>query len=81
MSKKKWRLGLVVAITTGGLTGAVGLATGVTWKQFAIIAGVSAGKDLLLYLTNPSFRDKILSNLPDDTAFVTKDESNTKPSP
>ena len=61
---KQWKRGLAVAAATGLLAGGTGLAVGVTWKQAGWIVGLSIGKDLLLYLTDSGYRDKILASLP-----------------
>jgi hypothetical protein len=78
MSWKRWKMGMAVAGGTGVLTGFVGLAVGVTWKQAAYLVGLSVGKDLLLYLTDASYREKIVAALPTgDTESITKDNNQT----
>ena len=64
MNWRQWKLGLVVAGATGALAGLVGLAVGVSWKQAGWILAISVGKDLLLYLTDSSYRAKVLCSLP-----------------
>ncbi len=74
MTRRKWKLGLLVSALTGILTGVGALAVGVTWKQAAWIIGGTVGKDMLLYLQNPTYREQVLSSLPsndsDPRAFV-----------
>jgi len=66
MNWTQWKRGLLVAGATGLLTGAVSLAVGVKWSQAGWIVGLSVGKDLLLYLTNSSYRQQVLESLPHD---------------
>ena len=66
---KKWKLGLAVAGVTGTLGALVAL--GVVkdiggWKQFLLILGVGAAKDVLLFLHSHP-----VESLP-DTDIITK---------
>lgn len=50
MNWKRWKIGLLVAAITGGLTGFIGLAVGVTWRQALFLVGSCVAKDMLLFL-------------------------------
>jgi hypothetical protein len=50
MSWKRWKIGLAVAATTGLLTGVLGLAVNMTWKQIGMLIAITVAKDLLLFL-------------------------------
>ena len=64
MNWKQWKRGLWVAAAAGVLNGIVGLGVGITWKQALYMVGILMSKDLLLYLTDSGYRDKILASLP-----------------
>jgi len=53
MNWGKWRLGLIVACATGtlGALATLGVVKDIGgWKQFALILGIGAAKDVLLFL-------------------------------
>ena len=50
MRWKCWKIGLAVAATTGVLTGVLGLAVNMTWKQVGLLIAITVAKDLLLFL-------------------------------
>lgn len=66
MNWKRWKIGLLVAALTGLLTGMLGLAVGVTWRQALFLLGTSIAKDMLLFL-----KDHPADSV-SDTGFVSK---------
>lgn len=85
MNFKKWKLGLLVAFLSGILTGLVGLAADLTWRQMVILILVNVGKDGLLYLTqNPvsavEFQTEMRSKTtPDGTTVSSTTRKTTVP--
>jgi hypothetical protein len=77
MNWKQWKIGLLVAASTGLLSGFIGLAVGVTWRQAGYIVGMSIGKDLLLYLTDSTYRKRVIENLPGTTDTITITQTST----
>jgi hypothetical protein len=50
MSWKRWKLGLVVAIACGCLSGLAGLAVGMTWRAFVAVMAMSLLTHFLAFL-------------------------------
>jgi hypothetical protein len=78
MNWHRWKMGLGVACATGALAGFVGLAVGVTYKQALWILGLSVGKDMLLYLTDSGYREKVIGSLPSCDEIVVVVSKETK---
>lgn len=50
MNMKKWKIGLVVAVVFGLLSGGAGLAAGMSWQAFVAVLCTSLATHLGAYL-------------------------------
>lgn len=54
---KKWRVGLILAIGLGALSGIAGLAAGMTWEAFAAVVATSVVTHIGAYLQKSPLED------------------------
>lgn len=67
MNLKRWKFGLLVSLISGLLTGLVGLAIEMSWRQILLFVIISVAKDGQLYL---------MKHPPDEVSFDTELKSN-----
>jgi hypothetical protein len=72
-SLRRWKLGLMVACSTGFFTGILGWGLGLSLKGALIMLAGAVGKDFVLFVTNHP-----VDSISFDTETKTKDQTNEK---